>query len=162
MFWGGSCGAWRGTFEARYGYRPWLVETFVEPPQEGVSLRAANFLYLGQSAGRGRQDRHNRHAETRKSVYIYPLAPDWRRRLGVPFVDHAPVLVPGHGLDSERWARMEFGGAPLGDKRLTARLVRSAKLLAAYPDGRCAALRRPTGRRLTAITVSSSSRARVR
>ena len=120
-------------FEARYGYRPWLVETFVEPPQEGVSLRAANFLYLGQTAGRGRQDRHNRHAETRKSVYIYQLAPDWRRRLGVPFVDHAPVLVPGDGLDSERWARMEFGGAALGDKRLTARLVRSAELLAAYP-----------------------------
>ena len=43
------------------------------------------------------------------------------------------VLVPGDGLDSERWARMEFGGAPLGDKRLTARLVRSAELLAAYP-----------------------------
>ena len=120
-------------FEDRHGYRPWLVETFVEPTQDGASLRAANFLRLGQTAGRGRQDRHNGRAETRKWVYMYQLAPDWRRRLGVPFVDHAPVLAPGDGLNSARWAAMEFGGAPLGDKRLTARLITSAALLAAYP-----------------------------
>ena len=84
-----------GDFEARYSFCPWLVETFVEPGQDGASLRAANFLRIGKTAGRGRQDRRNAHAETVKTVYMYPLAPDWRRRLGVPFVDHAPVLQPG-------------------------------------------------------------------
>ena len=122
-----------GDFEARYGFCPWLVETFVEPGQDGTSLRAANFLRIGQTAGRGRQDRRNAHAETVKTVYMYPLAPDWRRRLDVPFVDHAPVLQPGDGLNSATWAAMEFGGASLGDKRLSARLVRSAALLAEYP-----------------------------
>ena len=120
-------------FEARYGYRPWLVETFVEPSRSGVSLRAANFLCVGRTTGRGRQDRDKRQAETVKSVYMYALAPDWRRRLDVPFVDHAPALAPGEGLDSAEWAANEFGGAPLGDKRLSARLVKSAGLLAEYP-----------------------------
>ena len=105
----------------------------MEPGQDGTSLRAANFLRIGQTAGRGRQDRRNAHAETVKTVYMYPLAPDWRRRLDVPFVDHAPVLQPGDGLNSATWAAMEFGGASLGDKRLSARLVRSAALLAEYP-----------------------------
>ena len=68
-----------------------------------------------------------------KSVYMYALAPDWRRRLDVPFVDHAPALALGEGLDSAEWAANEFGGAPLGDKRLSARLVKSAGLLAEYP-----------------------------
>ena len=120
-------------FEARYAYRPWLVETFLEPWHGGGCLRGANFLRIGQTAGRGRQDRANRCAETVKSVYMYPLTPDWRRRLGVPPVDHAPSLEPGDGLDSEVWAAQEFGGASLGDKRLSARLVRSAALLADYP-----------------------------
>ena len=38
-------------FEARYGYRPWLVRTFVCPPWSGRSLMAANFLRLGLTAG---------------------------------------------------------------------------------------------------------------
>ena len=48
----------------------------------------------------------------------------------------APVLVPlapGDGLDAESWAQNEFGGAPLGDARLSARLVASARLLAQAP-----------------------------
>ncbi len=120
-------------FEERYGYRPWLVETFVGPEHDGGCLRAANFLRIGETAGRGRQDRSHRHAKAVKSVYMYALRSDWRRRLGVPDVDPAPSLEPGAGLDSEVWAGNEFGGAALGDKRLSARLVKSAGLLAAYP-----------------------------
>ena len=120
-------------FERRYGYRPWLVETFVGLEHDGASLRAANFLRVGETAGRGRQDRESRHAKPVKSVYMYALQPDWRRRLRVPHVDAAPALEPGAGLDSAAWAGNEFGGAALGDKRLSARLIKSAGLLAAYP-----------------------------
>ena len=120
-------------FEAQYGYRPWLVETFVDPAHDGTCLRAANFVKVGQTAGRGRQDRNHLRARSVKSVYMYPLQRDWRRRLGVRHVDHAPRLVPGEGLDSDVWAGNEFGGAELGDKRLTARLIKSATLLAEYP-----------------------------
>ena len=64
-----------------------------------------------------------------KSVYLYELAPHWRRHLGVARVEGAPLLSPVEGLDSAQWAENEFGGAPLGDERLSARLVRSAELL---------------------------------
>ena len=64
---------------------------------------------------------------------MYELRRDWRRQLGVAWVDPAPRLQPGEGLEAGQWAQHELGGAQLGDKRLTARLVRSAELLAAYP-----------------------------
>ena len=68
-----------------------------------------------------------------KTVFVYELERSWRRKLGVRHVDHAPSLEPGEGLNAQDWAHNEFGGAPLGDKRLSARLVKSAGLLAAYP-----------------------------
>ena len=120
-------------FEARYHYRPWLVETFVDPAHDGVCFQAANFVCVGRTAGRGRCDRAHEGARTVKSVYLYELAPHWRRRLGVARVEAAPSRSPGEGLDSAQWAQNELGGAPLGDKRLSARLVRSATLLASCP-----------------------------
>lgn len=120
-------------FRARYGYSPWLVETFVLPEHDGASLRAANFRHIGVTAGRGRQDRAHRQAAGVKAIYMYALRPDWRRRLGVPAEAPARRLKPGEGLASATWAAQEFGGAALGDKRLTARLVQSAELLAEYP-----------------------------
>jgi len=122
-------------FEARYGYRPYLVETFVEPPHSGVSLRASNWRYLGESRGRGRQDRGHVASETAKSIYVYELEADWRVRLGVgppPPSRHGP-LQPGEGLDGEHWAEQEFGGAPLGDTRRSRRLVESARRQAEEP-----------------------------
>ena len=68
-----------------------------------------------------------------KTVLMRELDRSWRRRLGVPQVEHAPALEPGEGLNAAEWAANEFGGAPLGDKRLSARLVKSAGLLAAHP-----------------------------
>ena len=120
-------------FEARYQYRPWLVETFVGPAHDGASFKAANFVWVGQTAGRGRQDRDHARARPVKSVYMYELEPHWRRRLGVARVAAAPALAPAEGLDSGAWTVNEFGGAPLGDQRLSARLVKSAGLLASLP-----------------------------
>ena len=120
-------------FEARYRYRPWLVETFVGPAHDGASFKAANFVWVGHTAGRGRQDRDHARARPVKSVYMYALEPHWRRRLGVARVDAAPALAPAEGLDSGAWTVNEFGGAPLGDQRLSARLVKSAGLLASLP-----------------------------
>ena len=42
-------------FQHRYGYRPLLVETFVEKGRyQGTSLAAANWRRVGETAGRGR------------------------------------------------------------------------------------------------------------
>ena len=120
-------------FETRYGFRPWLVESFADAGYDGTCLRAANFLCVGKTMGRGRQDRAKRRAKTVKTVFLYELVRNWRRRLGVAWVSPAPVLEPGEGLSAADWAENEFGGAPLGDKRLSARLVKSVGLLAAYP-----------------------------
>ena len=120
-------------FHARYGYRPWLVESFADAGYAGTCLRAANFRCVGRTEGRGRQDREHRRSKTVKTVFMYELERSWRRRLGVAPVEHAPALAPGAGLTADAWAANEFGGAPLGDRRLSARLVKSAGLLAAYP-----------------------------
>ena len=118
-------------FERRYGYRPWLLETFVDETEHtGTSLRAANWVRVGESCGRGRQDRTHAAPKTRKAVYVYELEPAWRERLALS-APHA--LAPGDGLDVQGWAANEFGGAPLGDARLSARLVESAHHMAQCP-----------------------------
>ena len=125
--------ALREDFEALYGYRPWLLETFVDEREHtGASLRAANWVRVGETCGRGRQDRAHAAPETRKAVYLYELEPAWRERLCVPAPGGAP-LAPGEGLDAGSWAANEFGGAPLGDARLSARLLESAHHMALSP-----------------------------
>lgn len=122
-------------FEARYGYAPYLVETFVDAAHSGASLRASNWRLLGNTAGRGRHDRANAAALGRKRVYVYELTPDWRRRLGVGAgaALASDPLAPGEGMDTGAWAHNEFGGAPLGDARLSARLVETAALMGENP-----------------------------
>ena len=119
--------------ERVYGYRPWLLETFVdETEQSGASVRAANWIRVGETCGRGRGDRTHAASETRKAVYMYALEPGWRARLAAPAPGVAP-LAAGDGLDAASWAGHEFGGARLGDARLSARLVQSARHMAESP-----------------------------
>jgi len=71
-------------FAARYGERVVLLETFVQTPRfRGTCYRAANWQYLGETAGRGKGDRTHRARLPRKAVYVYPLAADFRAALGV-------------------------------------------------------------------------------
>src|SRR2546428_13972813 len=45
-------------WQTRYGYRPLLLETLVDAQRfRGTCYRAANWLHVGQTAGRGRMDR---------------------------------------------------------------------------------------------------------
>ena len=122
-----------GDFERLHGYRPWLLETFVDEAEHpGTSVRAANWIRVGETSGRGRQDRTHAASETRKAVYMYVLEPEWRARLAPPSPD-APPLAVGDGLDAESWADCEFGGARLGDARRSARLILSAQQMARSP-----------------------------
>jgi predicted Zn-dependent protease with MMP-like domain len=70
-------------WRAQYGITPLLVETFVDPAQyTGACYRAANWVELGQTSGRGRDDRqHHRHGERPKRVFLYLLRRDARVRL---------------------------------------------------------------------------------
>ena len=124
-----------GHFERRYGYHPWLVESFVDPAEHsGTCYRASNWTCLGHTRGRGRQDRERRAEHRPKEVYVYVLEPDFRTRIGVAPPEAATGPVQVHeGLDSAQWAEHEFGSAPLGDRRLTRRLVSSAAMQAEAP-----------------------------
>lgn len=69
----------RSDWQARYGYAPVLVETFVDAAHfRGTCYQAANWIRLGETAGRGRMDRHHRTPSTPKVIYVYPLVPDCR------------------------------------------------------------------------------------
>jgi len=69
-------------FEARYHYRPVLLETFVERERfRGTCYQAANWHYLGDTQGRGKLDRYRRRLLPVKKIYAYPLAPQFRKVL---------------------------------------------------------------------------------
>ena len=69
-------------WQKRYGYRPVLLETFVETPRfAGTSYKAANWLCLGETQGRGKLDRKHKAHLPRKSVWVYPLLRNFRRVL---------------------------------------------------------------------------------
>jgi hypothetical protein len=70
-------------WETRYGCHPLLLETLVDAARfRGTCYRAANWIHLGQTTGRGRMDReHKGHGQAVKDIYVYPLVRDVRQLL---------------------------------------------------------------------------------
>ena len=121
-------------FEHRFHYRPWLMESFVDSAHyAGTCYQAANWIRVGRTQGRGRQDRFRHARETVKDIYVYPLEKDFRSKLGLAADAGRSALSPADGLEAETWAEKEFGGAPLGDARLSQRLVNVARAKADTP-----------------------------
>jgi len=121
-------------FERRYGLRPWLLESFVDRSQyDGCCYKAANWIQVGQTKGRGRNG-GCQPGKSIKDIYLYPLVADVRQQVGV-----APVAVVAldavSGLDAPGWAEQEFGACDLGDPRRTRRLVKIVQDQAAQPSG---------------------------
>jgi SRSO17 transposase len=72
-----------GDWEARFGTRLWLVETFVDPARfRGTCYRAANWQGLGPTAGHGKQGPGYVYHGARKEVYVYVLEPRFRHLIG--------------------------------------------------------------------------------
>jgi hypothetical protein len=187
----------------RYGHQPWLMETCVEASHAGTCYRAANWIELGLTAGRGRQDRENKAGgktasakkagagtlrvtgtlrvkrlsggklrvkrlrvkrlrvkrlrlkrlrvkklrvkklrvdkaeagdagadktkRAAKRVFVYPLDPAALKNL-CPNRARAPSGTPAG------WVHREFGGAKLGDARLSERLLALAASFFARPQ----------------------------
>jgi hypothetical protein len=122
-------------FERRYNYRPWLVESFVDIScYSGACYKAGNWTRVGRTCGRGRQDRYHESAAKEKEIYLYALDREFRRHMGLsPDAGLCP-LEPADGLETGQWAENEFGGAPLGDVRLSRRLVKVAEAKGELPD----------------------------
>jgi hypothetical protein len=70
-------------WEHHYGYRPLLLETLVNAQRfRGTCYRAANWIWVGQTQGRGRMDReHQAHGLAPKDIYLYPLCRNVQQRL---------------------------------------------------------------------------------
>jgi len=69
-------------WQAKYGHGIALLETFVERDRfPGTAYRAANWLPVGATTGRTRQDRHTCIQAPVKDIYLYPLRRDFREAL---------------------------------------------------------------------------------
>ncbi|HTG19878.1 MAG TPA: IS4 family transposase [Reyranella sp.] len=113
----------RADWRDRYGRDPWLMETCVEATHAGTCYRAANWSELGLTAGRGRQDGEHKAKSAAKRVFVYPLDPATLKRLR----PDRPATPPG-------WVHREFGGAKLGDHRLSQRLLDLGAAFFAQPQ----------------------------
>jgi len=120
-------------WQKAYGYRPVLLETYVDPRHfVGTSYRAANWQHVGTTTGRGRQDRKHQARAGVKEVYLYPLCKHFRTRL-CPEPEPAPIR-PAALSASGDWAEQEFGGARLGNRLRSRRLVEMARDFYARPQ----------------------------
>jgi len=84
-------------WQRKYGHPVFLVETFVERDRfAGTCYRAANWLPIGQTQGRGRQGPDPRlRTSSIKDIFVYPLDGDFRRRLqsGAPTTPSEPEVA---------------------------------------------------------------------
>jgi hypothetical protein len=71
-------------WQAAYNHPICYLETFVDKERfAGTCYKAANWIYLGDTTGRGKNDQTHRPNRTIKAVWGYPLSKQFRRRLGV-------------------------------------------------------------------------------
>ena len=122
-------------FAARYGFEPWLVESFVDTKQySGVCYQAGNWMCIGTTAGRGRSA-PTRPAKSRKAVYLYELKRDWRSRMGIPArSERIQPVSPQEAVQNPGWVEAEFGSVDFGHEVARQRLVRIASAKAQNPS----------------------------
>jgi len=69
-------------WEKKYQHPIYLLETFVEKGRfKGTSYKAANWLYVGETQGRGKLDVKNLYALPVKDIWVFPLDPSFRKKL---------------------------------------------------------------------------------
>lgn len=79
---GRVCRLLPGHWMEKYGHRIELLESFVEAPRfRGTCYRAAGWIQVGSTVGRGRNDVHARLRVPIKDIYLRPLGNEFRRRL---------------------------------------------------------------------------------
>jgi len=72
----------REDWQQRWGYEPLLMETFVDPAQySGTCYRAAGWIEIGRTTGRGLRRKGHTYTSTPKSICVKPLCNDFRERL---------------------------------------------------------------------------------
>jgi len=71
-----------GEWEKVYGHPVYFVETFVDTARfRGICYRAANWIWVGRTTGRGVRDLTHRPSQTIKDILCYPLTGKFRELL---------------------------------------------------------------------------------
>ena len=114
-------------WQEQFGYRPVLVETFVDLERfRGTCYQAANWKLLGMTSGRGRQDSSHAQELSKKLLYVSRLCADAKARLcAVPpqrRLVALPIVAPPPPPPPQNWLEEEFGAVVLPDARLKRRL----------------------------------------
>ncbi|RLD25936.1 MAG: hypothetical protein DRI70_06360 [Bacteroidetes bacterium] len=66
----------------RYAHPLHMVETFVESPRfKGTCYKAANWIWVGKTTGRSRQDRKRNLSVPIKEIWLYPLTRNFQKTL---------------------------------------------------------------------------------
>ena len=125
---------------AQYHFSPYLIETFVDPEKfEGTCYKAAGWELLGETQGRGWNDRYNRNHLSKKLIFVATLVPDFRKRLGIEenastpeWAQKEPLQITDN-IDAESWARLEFAASDLGHQDRNERLIYSASVISLHP-----------------------------
>src|SRR5688572_2447811 len=113
-------------WKARYGYELLMAETFVDSQRyRGTCYRAANWIEVGQTRGRGRQDVNHSQPSSVKRIFVYPLDAQAKPRLCAAEVQ--PEQTPERQAVAQDWAEEEFGNVRLGHERLRQRALTLAR-----------------------------------
>jgi hypothetical protein len=69
-------------WKSLYNHRVYYLETFVDKDRfNGSCYKAANWIYLGDTTGRGKNDQRKQVNRSIKAVFGYPLTKDFRKLL---------------------------------------------------------------------------------
>jgi hypothetical protein len=71
-------------WQALYNHPIYLLETFVDPERHrGTCYRAANWICVGKTTGRGKADQTKKPNRSLKEIWLYPLVANFKQCLGV-------------------------------------------------------------------------------
>ncbi|MFZ0928882.1 MAG: Druantia anti-phage system protein DruA [Syntrophobacteraceae bacterium] len=87
-----------GDWQALYSHPVYWLETFVDTQRfKGTCYRAANWICLGETTGRGKQDHTRKPNRSIKTVWGYPLCRDFTLRFGHPRATGVSAVTSQHG-----------------------------------------------------------------
>lgn len=95
------------------GIKPVMVETFVDKAHYlGTCYKASNWINIGQTKGRGRNDQYNKYEKSIKDIYLYPLDRKYNDKL-IKALDKEVKK-----RKQENWAKKELKTLSFGNKRI--------------------------------------------
>lgn len=121
-------------WQQRYGTTPVLVETFVDPSRfTGTCYQAANWINIGQTAGRGTPYGNGKAPDGKKDIYVYPLTSGFKWQKVLCTEPKSALRCNHEPQKSRDWVEEELGAIEVYDERLKERVCTLARDFYAKP-----------------------------